>query len=117
MRQSDRSWGDVLRAPAPESAAPNASFESALRAAIQAALHYPESARLEGISGRTRVAFEYRDGAVSNVRVVASSGVGLLDRAAVAAVEGAVYPKAEPAFVGRIVSEQLWVTFDLNNQG
>ncbi len=101
--------------PAP--AAPNASFEGALRAAIQAALHYPESARLAGISGRTRVAFQYQDGAVSGVRVVVSSGIGLLDRAAVAAVEGAPYPKPEPAFVGRTLSEQLWVTFDLNSQG
>ena len=57
-----------------------------MRAAIQAALHYPESARMAGMSGRTRVAFRYRDGVVSNVSVVVSSGMGLLDRAAVAAV-------------------------------
>lgn len=96
-------------------AAPNASFEGALRAAIEAALHYPDSARMAGMTGRTRVAFDYRDGAVSDVKVVVSSGVGLLDRAALAAVHDAVCPKPEPAFTGKTLSEQLWVTFKLDN--
>lgn len=105
-------------APPPPPAAPAAaspSFEGALRAAIQAALHYPESARMAGMSGRTRVAFRYRDGVVSDVSVVVSSGVGLLDRAAVAAVRDAAYPKPEPAQVGKTLSEQLWVTFNLDD--
>jgi periplasmic protein TonB len=108
--------------PAPETPPPPAlpataspSFEGALRAAIQAALHYPESARMAGMSGRTCVAFRYRDGVVSNVSVVVSSGMGLLDRAAVAAVRDAAYPKPEPAFVGKPLSEQLWVTFNLDD--
>jgi protein TonB len=88
-----------------------------MRAAIQAAVRYPESARMAGISGRTRVAFQYRDGVVSNVRVVVSSGVALLDRAALAAVASAAYPKPEPAFVGKTLTEQLWVTFNLDDQG
>jgi protein TonB len=107
-------------APPPPPAAPataSPSFEGALRAAIQAALHYPESARMAGMSGRTRVAFKYRDGVVSDVSVVVSSGMGLLDRAAVAAVRDAAYPKPEPAFVGKTLSEQLWVTFNLDDQG
>ena len=102
-------------AAAPAATAPNASFEGALRAAIQAALRYPESARMAGMSGRTRVAFQYRDGVVSDVSVVVSSGIGLLDRAALAAVRDAAYPKPEPAFVGKTLSEQLWVTFNLND--
>jgi periplasmic protein TonB len=102
-------------AAAPAATAPNASFEGALRAAIQAALRYPESARMAGMSGRTRVAFQYRDGVVSDVSVVVSSGIGLLDRAALAAVRDAAYPKPEPAFVGKTLSEQLWVTFNLDD--
>jgi protein TonB len=103
--------------PAPP-AAPHAdpSFESALREAIQSALRYPEAARMDGMDGRARVAFDYRDGAVSNVRLVASSGVGMLDRAALAAVRDASYPKPAPALVGKTLSEQLWVTFNLNDQ-
>jgi protein TonB len=96
-------------------AAPTPSFEGALRAAIQAALRYPESARMAGMAGRTRVAFQYRDGVVSDVSVVVSSGIGVLDRAALAAVRDAPYPKPEPAFVGKTLSEQLWVTFNLDD--
>ena len=53
-----------------------------LRAAIEAALRYPESARMDGIAGRTLVGFVYRDGAVSDIHVVTSSGMGQLDHAA-----------------------------------
>ncbi|WP_233847410.1 TonB family protein [Paraburkholderia sp. HD33-4] len=102
-------------AAAPVAAAPTASFEGALRAAIQAALRYPESARMAGMTGRTRVAFRYRDGVVSDLNVVVSSGIGLLDRAALAAVRDAAYPKPEPAFVGKTLSEQLWVDFNLDD--
>ena len=100
--------------PTPPSAAQSASFEGALRAAIQAALHYPESARMAGMSGRTRVAFEYRDGVVSDISVAVTSGIGLLDRAALAAVRDAVYPKPVAPFAGKTISEQVWVTFNLD---
>ncbi|MFM0212627.1 TonB family protein [Paraburkholderia sediminicola] len=100
--------------PAQAPAVQTASFQGALRAAIQVALRYPESARMAGMSGRTRVAFQYRDGVVSDASVVVSSGIGLLDRAALAAVRDAAYPKPEPEFVGKTLPEQLWVTFNLD---
>ncbi|WP_296650752.1 energy transducer TonB [Paraburkholderia sp.] len=100
--------------PAPSRASP--TFESALRDAIQAALHYPESARMAGMAGRTRVEFQYRDGAVSGARVVVSSGVAMLDRAALAAVHDANYPKPEAGFAGKTLTEQLWVNFSLSEQ-
>jgi periplasmic protein TonB len=103
-------------APAPAPTGPSPDFASKVRAAIQAALHYPESARMAGISGRTRVAFQYRDGAVSDETVVVSSGVALLDRAALAAVRDADYPRPEPAFAGKTLSEQLWVNFNLDDR-
>jgi periplasmic protein TonB len=92
------------------------TFESKLRDAIQAALHYPESARMSGMEGRTRVEFQYCDGAVSGARVVVSSGVGMLDRAALAAVRDANYPKPEAGFAGKTLTEQLWVNFNLSDQ-
>ena len=100
--------------PAPSHVSP--TFESRLRDAIQAALHYPASARMAGISGRTRVEFQYRDGVVSAVRVIASSGAGLLDRAALAAVHDAHYPMPEAGFAGKTFTEQLWVNFNLSDQ-
>lgn len=101
-------------APAAVPTAPDPSFESALRAAIQAALHYPESARMAGMAGHTRVAFQYRDGAVSNVTLVTSSGSAMLDRAALAAVQDAAYPKPESSMIGKTLNERLWVTFNLD---
>lgn len=100
----------------PASSHVSPTFESELREAIEAALHYPESARMSGISGRTRVEFQYRDGVVSAARVVVSSGVGMLDRAALAAVRDANYPKPEAGFAGKTLTEQLWVNFNLSGQ-
>ncbi|QGZ65661.1 TonB family protein [Paraburkholderia acidisoli] len=111
-----------VHAPPPERAAPAApsapspNFAGELRAAIEAALRYPESARMAGISGRTRVAFSYRDGVASDATVLVSSGVALLDRAALAAVRDARYPKPDPAFAGKTLTEQLWVNFNLDAQ-
>jgi protein TonB len=102
-------------APAPSHA--DASFEAALRAAIQAALRFPESARREGASGRTLVAFVYRDRTVSEIRVVTSSGMGLLDHAAVAAVRDAECPPPPRGMEGKSLPEQLWIDFRLDGNG
>jgi len=104
----------VAPAPAPR---PDASFAASLRAAIQAALRYPESARMQGTTGRTLVAFVYRDSAVSDIRVVASSGMGLLDHAAVAAVRDAQCPPPPHGMEGKSLAEQLWVDFTLGGNG
>jgi periplasmic protein TonB len=104
-------------APATAPARPDASFEAALRAAIEAALRYPESARMEGITGRTLVGFVYRNGAVSDIHVVVSSGMGLLDHAALAAVRDAVCPPPPHGLEGKSLPEQLWVDFTLDSKG
>lgn len=104
-----------VSAPAP--ARPDASFEAALRAAIEAALRYPQSARMQGITGRTLVGFVYRDGAVSEIRVVTSSGTGQLDHAALAAVRDAACPPAPHGLEGKSLPEQLWVDFKLDGNG
>lgn len=104
-------------APGPAPARPDASFDAALRAAIEAALRYPESARMEGTTGRTLVGFVYRDGAVSDTHVVTSSGMGLLDHAALAAVRDAVCPPPPHGLEGKSLPEQLWVDFTLDSKG
>lgn len=103
--------------PTPVAARPDASFAAALRVAIQAALRYPESARMQGTTGRTLVAFVYRDSAVSDIRVVTSSGMGLLDHAAVAAVRDAECPPPPHGMEGKSLPEQLWVDFRLDGNG
>ncbi|WP_232287426.1 energy transducer TonB [Anaeromyxobacter dehalogenans] len=56
---------------------------------------YPAAAELMGWSGTVRVGFTIlTDGSVADVRVLASSGHGVLDRAALAAVrKAAPYPR------------------------
>ena len=103
--------------PAAATGRPDASFAAALRAAIQAALRYPASARMEGKTGRTLVAFVYRDSAVSDIRVVTSSGMGLLDHAAVSAVRDAACPPPPHGMEGKRLPEQLWIDFRLDGNG
>lgn len=96
------------------SGAEKATFEGAVRAAIQSALRYPESARMAGMTGQTRVGFDYRDGQVSNVTMLTSSGMDMLDRAALAAVHDAHYPPPPATQAGKTLHQQLWVTFNLD---
>ena len=70
---------------------------------------------MSGMTGRTRIAFRYRDASVFDASVMVSSGSALLDRAALAAVRNANYPRPRPALAGKTLSEQLWVTFTLND--
>ena len=99
----------------PDIAAVKFSFEGSLREAIQAAVHFPEAARLMHVQGRTLVRFAFRDGHVSAVQVVTSSGVPPLDQAAIAAVRQAPYPPTPAALAGRTLSFEIWVRFHLDN--
>ncbi|OZB58018.1 MAG: energy transducer TonB [Thiomonas sp. 13-66-29] len=99
--------------PAPDVASIKATFEAALRSAIQAAVRYPQAARLMRMTGRTLVAFSFTDGRVSALRVVSSSGAPLLDSAAIAAVRDAAYPATPSELRGKTMSFQIWVHFRL----
>lgn len=101
--------------PAPVSAAVTASFESEVRGAVQAALHFPPVARMMHLSGRTKVGFTYRDGQISNIHLVTSSGSDILDRAAIDAVHAAHYPVPEAAEQHRDLSFAIWVVFTQNS--
>ena len=72
----------------------------AIQRLVQAAARYPENARMRGVSGVARVAFEVRpDGTPVSIAVVESSGSIALDRAAARAVHGA---GALPRVIGRV---------------
>ena len=90
------------------------SFKGAVKAAVQAAVVYPASARMAHVAGRTKVAFNYLDGQVSNLSVVTSSGSGILDAAAKRAVEAAAYPAPPAGFAGKVLQFEVWVRFFLN---
>lgn len=68
-----------------------------------------------GISGRATVAFNLRDGVPSQIRVTISSGVGMLDQAAIAAVSSAAYPEAPDTLKGQDKPYTVIVYFELKS--
>ena len=87
------------------------SFRGEVRAAVQAAVVYPMAARMAHMTGRVRVGFFYLDGVPSGARIIVSSGNGMLDRAALAAVMAASYPRPDRDFQGKQLEFELWVRF------
>lgn len=103
--------------PAPAvnaAAAREAEFAAKVKAAIQAAVLYPAAARSMGASGRARIEFHLRNRATSQLRVLQSSGTGMLDRAALDAVSRAQYPAAPDTLKDKDQHYQVYVLFDLN---
>lgn len=83
------------------------AFKHRVRSAVEAAARYPRAARMMGLRGQAQVAFDYKNGRVSNERISHSSGHVLLDRAALRAVRGADYPPAPDAL------RDKWLNFSI----
>ena len=101
-------------APVPEKQPPanmTPGFRDEVRAAVQAAVIYPMAARMAHVTGRAQVEFDYLDGVPSDARITVSSGNDLLDRAALAAVRMASYPRPAQEFAGKKLNFVVWVRF------
>ena len=72
---------------------------------------FPYAAQLMHQYSQARVAFDYRDGTISNVRLVQSSNFPMLDPAALAAVRDAHYPPPPPEAQHRVLHFVVWVRF------
>jgi len=96
-------------------AALEAEFAARLRASIQSAVVYPAAARFMALKGRARVEFIYRDGAYRQVRIAQSSGNGMIDQAALAAVSGATFPTPPDFMRGKDYPYQIAVNFDVTS--
>lgn len=88
-----------------------ATLEARIRDAVQAAVRYPSAARMMGVTGRARVQFDYRSGAVADPVLAQSSGTPMLDNAALAATRAAHYPPAPAPIEGRLLRLLVWVEF------
>lgn len=118
VQVSDNSAAAVPAAPPPApaqdyTAAHEAEFATKLRAAIQNAVVYPSAARLSRLAGKAKVEFLFRDGVSRNPHIVQSSGSGLLDQAAIAAVGNAVSPPVPDSLRGRELIYQVTVVFEM----
>ena len=85
------------------------AFNAKLAAAVQAAFELPAAASALNFKGRARIEFSLREGVATAIRVVASSGLGAVDRAAVKAVQSAVYPPPPDTLQSRESPYQIWV--------
>ena len=97
--------------PPAASAAPSAEYIAKVRAAVQGAFEYPMAAKAQDFKGRARVAFNLNDTRPSGARIVVSSGMNIVDRAALKAVEGASYPPAPEALSHAEQAFEVWVSF------
>lgn len=89
----------------------NLEYAGKVRAAVQAAVIYPPAAISLKFSGRTRVSFFLRNSSPSQAKVIISSGMGLIDRAALQSVLNAAYPAPPEALRGKDESYEIWVEF------
>ena len=101
--------------PAPVQPSPDllADYMAKVRAAVQAAVAYPESASDMQFAGKVRVEFRLQHGVQSNARVIVSSGFRVFDRAALLAVRNAQYPQPPAAMGDQSRLFQVWVEFRL----
>lgn len=101
-------------APPPAADTDKASAEYAARvhAAVQAAHYYPPAAVVLRYAGRVRVEFHLRDRVPGEARLLVASGLGLIDRAALQAVQTAQYPVPPPELRGADLVYQVWVEFN-----
>jgi protein TonB len=102
--------------PPPEAVAgkaePSAEYAAKIHAAVQAAHYYPPAAISLHYSGRVRVEFHLRDTVPSEIHLLVTSGFGLIDRAALQAVQNAQYPEPPPEIKGSDHVYQVWVEFN-----
>jgi len=102
--------------PPPPAARPTeaevlADYKVKIRDAVQTALIFPKAAESLGYAGRTRVEFRLQQGRQSGARVIVSSGINMFDRAALQAVQDAIYPQPPEALMGQARLFQIWVEF------
>jgi protein TonB len=94
----------------PPTVDPTPAYNAKITAAAQAALVVPGTVTALNFKGRARVGFKLRDGVVSGIVIVQSSGLGAMDRAATKAVQTANYPAPPAALQGKEIAYEIWVT-------
>lgn len=87
------------------------AYAAKVRAAVQAAVAYPPAAAALHFTGRVRVEFHLRDAVPSQARVIISSAIGMIDRAALQSVQNAQYPEPPADMRGSDKLYQVWVEF------
>jgi len=90
---------------------PSDEYKAKVQAAVQAAFYYPMAAQEMGLTGRTRVGFVLTNTSASDAKIVTSSTIGIIDRAALQAVLKAVFPSPPVELRDRALSYEIWIEF------
>jgi protein TonB len=102
--------------PPPEAVAgkaePSAEYAAKVHAAVQAAHYYPPAASALRYFGKVWVEFHLRDTTPSELRLLVASNIGVIDRAALQAVQNARYPEPPPEIQDTDHVYQVWVEFN-----
>jgi TonB family protein len=90
-------------------------FRVAMRDAVQRVANgvYPQAAQMAHETGAPAIGFTYRDGVVTNIALIRSSGYPLLDEAALQAARIAHYPPPPAGFAGRTYTVIVTVIFQM----
>ncbi len=111
----------VTPPPPPPSAAPvspavREDYLAQVKGAIQAAVHFPESAKMLGENGRVQLHFILHAGQISGVSITQKGSMGAFDTAAVAALRDAHLPAVPAGLKNKSFDLSIWVEFKLSGQ-
>ncbi|MEL5848012.1 MAG: energy transducer TonB [Candidatus Igneacidithiobacillus chanchocoensis] len=101
--------------PAPVNPAVKADYLAQVKGAIQAAVHFPDAARMLGQGGRVQVAFTLQNGQIIGLRILQKGSMEAFDNAALAAVRSAHLPPVPAELRGKVYQLELWVEFVLHD--
>ena len=90
---------------------PNDEFKAKVQAAVQAAFYYPMAAQELGLSGRTRLGFTLTNNTATDAKIIQSSTIGIIDRAALQAVLKALYPIPPTELKDKPLNYEIWIEF------
>ncbi|WP_308388024.1 energy transducer TonB [Acidithiobacillus sp. AMEEHan] len=101
--------------PAPANPAVKADYLAQVKGAIQAAVHFPDAARMLGQGGRVQVEFTLQDGVITSLHILQKGSMDSFNSAALSAVRDARLPPVPAELKGKRFQLELWVEFVLHD--
>jgi TonB family protein len=89
----------------------HSEYMAKVRSAVQQAFEYPAAASALGLHGRVKVKFRLNQKMPSNAQVLISSGVSMIDRAAIASVMKAHYPDPTTDVNLSQLEFEIWIEY------
>lgn len=101
----------AVPAAPPKLIGPSDEFKARVQAAVQNAFYYPMAAQEMGLTGRTRVSFVLTNTTASEAKIIVSSSIGIIDRAALQAVLKAAFPSPSAELRDKPITYEIWIEF------